>query len=49
MTGEVVNDIEKVMACVRAEHDYAHVPCGIMDQYVATFAKPDHALLIDCR
>ena len=34
---------------LQAEHVYAHVPCGIMDQFISTFAKPKHALLLDCR
>jgi galactokinase len=34
--------------CRSAEHDYAGVPCGIMDQYACTLAAADHVLLIDC-
>ncbi len=33
----------------RAEHDFAGVPCGIMDQYVCALASADHAFLLDCR
>ena len=33
----------------QAEHEYAKVPCGIMDQYVSVLARRDHALLLDCR
>jgi len=32
-----------------AEHKYVGTLCGIMDQYVATFAQAHNALLIDCR
>lgn len=35
--------------CQRAEHEYARVQCGIMDQFIATHGKRDHALLLDCR
>lgn len=35
--------------CQRAEHSFAGVPCGIMDQLIALLAQKDHALLIDCR
>lgn len=35
--------------CRRAEHDFAHVPCGIMDQYVSVLAKAGCAFLLDCR
>jgi galactokinase len=33
----------------RAENDYVHSPCGIMDQFVITAAKAGHALLLDTR
>ncbi|GBP39023.1 Galactokinase [Eumeta japonica] len=39
---------EKALACQKAENEYAGMPCGVMDQYIATMAKKDHALLIDC-
>jgi galactokinase len=32
----------------RAEHEFAGVPCGIMDQMVSAAARAGHALLIDC-
>lgn len=35
--------------CRRAEHEYAGVPCGIMDQAIASMGKRGHALLIDCQ
>lgn len=39
----------KVLACQKAEHTHARVPCGIMDQFVSVFAREGQALLIDCR
>eukprot|EP01068_Selenidium_serpulae_P020697 Selendium_serpulae@DN9015_c0_g1_i1.p1 len=33
----------------RAEHEWAHVPCGLMDQAVASLGKQNFALLFDCR
>ncbi|XP_055332639.1 galactokinase-like isoform X2 [Paramacrobiotus metropolitanus] len=36
-------------ACQKAEHDFANMPCGIMDQMIACLAKEGHALLLDCR
>ncbi|MBS0198202.1 MAG: galactokinase [Planctomycetes bacterium] len=36
------------VACRRAEHEYAGVPCGIMDQYISCMGRKGHALLIDC-
>jgi galactokinase len=35
--------------CQRAENEYVHSPCGIMDQFVVTAAKAGHALLLDTR
>jgi galactokinase len=35
--------------CRRAEHEFAGVPCGLMDQWIVCHARPGQALLIDCR
>ncbi len=32
-----------------AEHEYAGVKCGIMDQFASMMGKKDHLLKIDCR
>lgn len=32
-----------------AEHEFAGVRSGIMDQFVSVFGKKDHALFLDCR
>lgn len=47
--GERMGLTEKALLCQRAEHDYAGVPCGIMDQLISVMGRADHALLIDCR
>lgn len=49
LTGRRLLPDEKALLCQRAEHEFAGVPCGIMDQYAVTFGKPGHALLLDCR
>ncbi len=41
--------VEMVKLCQRVEHSYAHVFCGIMDQFAARIGKKDHALFLDCR
>lgn len=41
--------IEKALACQKAEHEFAGMPCGIMDQFISLMGKKDHALLIDCK
>ncbi|MBS1815597.1 MAG: galactokinase [Acidobacteria bacterium] len=40
---------EIAILCRKAENDFAHSPCGIMDQFVITNAAADKALLLDCR
>jgi galactokinase len=32
-----------------AEHEFAHVKCGLMDQYASLFGKESSLLLLDCR
>jgi galactokinase len=46
---KALDPLEKALLCQKAEHDFAGVPCGIMDQYTSILAKEDHALLLDCR
>jgi len=33
----------------KAEHEFAGVKCGIMDQFAAVFGKEKHAIKLDCR
>jgi galactokinase len=40
---------EKALLAQRAEHEFAGVPCGIMDQFAVTFGRAGHAMLLDCR
>jgi len=49
MTGRALDPIEKALLCQKAEHEFAGVPCGIMDQFTSVLAEKDHALLLDCR
>lgn len=39
---------ERARLCQRAEHEYAGVPCGIMDQIAVGAARSDSAILLDC-
>ncbi|XP_037664961.1 galactokinase isoform X1 [Choloepus didactylus] len=39
----------RAQVCQLAEHTFAGVPCGIMDQLIALLGQKGHALLIDCR
>ena len=40
---------ERALLCQAAEHDFAGVPCGIMDQLAVNAGIAGHALKIDCR
>jgi galactokinase len=40
---------EKALLAQNAEHEFAGVPCGIMDQFAVTFGRAGHAMLLDCR
>jgi galactokinase len=35
--------------CQKAEHLYAEMRCGIMDQFISCYGRAGHALLLDCR
>src|SRR6478735_1502746 len=45
----VLQTREKALLCQKAEHDFANVPCGIMDQFASAFGKPNRLVLIDCQ
>jgi galactokinase len=47
--GKPLEPTEKARLCRQAEHDYARVPCGIMDQLISVLGDEAGALLIDCR
>jgi galactokinase len=49
LTGTPLEPGAKARLCQRAEHDFAGVPCGIMDQFAAVFGRAGHCLLLDCR
>ena len=35
--------------CQQAEHLYPETKCGIMDQFIASYGRAGHALMLDCR
>ena len=49
MTGRRINPVEKALLCQHAEHHFAGMPCGIMDQFISTMGRAGAAMLIDCR
>lgn len=49
LSGEAIDVAELAALCRAAEHEFAGVPCGVMDPYAVLASRPDHALLLDCR
>jgi galactokinase len=41
-------DKVRALRCQKAENEWCHSPCGIMDQYVSSAASEGALLLIDC-
>ena len=49
VTGTTLDPVEKALLCQKAEHNFAGVPCGIMDQFISALGREGHLLLLDCR
>jgi len=49
ITGEKLDPLQKALLCQKAEHEYARMPCGIMDQFSSVMGWRDHLMLLDCR
>ncbi len=48
-TGKRLDPVEKALLCQKAEHEFAGMPCGIMDQFISVMGRENHLLLLDCR
>ena len=44
-----LSKMQMVQLAQKAEHVFAGVNCGIMDQFASMFGKKDHAIKLDCR
>jgi galactokinase len=49
LNGRELAGLELAKLCQRAERNFAGMPCGIMDQYIAVFGREHAAVKIDCR
>jgi len=49
ITGHQLDPLEKALLCQWAEHNYAGMPCGLMDQYVAVMGREGQLVLLDCQ
>jgi galactokinase len=44
-----ISKMDLVKMAQKAEHEYAGVMCGIMDQFASMHGKKDHVIRLDCR
>jgi len=49
ITGQRLDPLEKALLCQEAEHRFAGMPCGIMDQFSSIMGRQGHVMLLDCR
>lgn len=49
LSGTTMEPGRLALICQRAEHEYAKVPSGIMDQTIVASGRAGHAMLLDCR
>jgi galactokinase len=49
ITGAGFDKLRLVKMSQKAEHEFAGVQCGIMDQFASMFGKKDHVIRLDCR
>ena len=49
LAGRPLDPLSLARLCQRAEHNFAGIPCGIMDQYISVFGRQHSAVEIDCR
>ncbi len=48
LSEHAISATDMALLCQRAEHDFAGVPCGVMDQFISRCAQVGHAMLLDC-
>ncbi len=46
--GKTIDATQKMLLCQQVEHEYALVPCGLMDQFAVCAGQQDHLLQLDC-
>jgi len=49
LSGIDLDGVQRALLCQKAENEFVGMRCGIMDQYIISLGRRDHALLIDCR
>ncbi len=49
IAGREMDMQDVALLCQRAENEFVGARCGIMDQFISSHGRRDHALLLDCR
>jgi galactokinase len=49
LAGLTMDPARLALVCQKAEHEYALMPCGIMDQTIVATGRKGYAVLLDCR
>jgi galactokinase len=49
LSGVRLEPVDKILLCQAAEHTFAGVPCGIMDQFISALGRAGQVMLLDCR
>jgi galactokinase len=49
VAGKTIDDQKLALLSQKAEHEFALVPCGIMDQTIVAAGRAGSAMLLDCR
>lgn len=49
ISGKKFDPVAKALLCQKAEHNFAKMPCGIMDQFISVMGVEGQAMLLDCR
>ena len=47
--GHAIDRTALALACQKAEHEFAGMRCGVMDQFIACHGRAGHALMLDTR
>ena len=49
MSGKYLEPMERALLCQNVEHEFAGVPCGVMDPLAVGLSQKGNGLLIDCQ
>lgn len=49
LCGVDISPTDRALIGQATEHEFVHVPCGIMDQFISANGRKDHALMLDCK